>query len=151
MNKISLFNKIKTIGYRKILTISIIIFLIGFSLFNYHSTTYYSCKVELNDSKNDSDWYRVTVSVKKYLGGRYALNQYKLSQCGFIAAEDLFNRDNVYCSNFEEDEKKRESLEFDIVNGRINGLQDRAYGSFSSNPNISFDAQECKKINRSVD
>lgn len=150
MIKIDFFNLIKTIRYRKFLIVSIIIFLIGFSLFNYHSTTYYSCKVELEDSQANSDWLRVTISVNKYLGDRYTLNQYKLSECYFIEEEDLFDRDRVSCNN-SKNGKEEEYLSFDIVNGNIEMLQDRVYGRFSSYPNIAADRQECKKIRRSVD
>ncbi len=151
MNKISLFNKIKTIGYRKILIISITTILIGIGLFNYHSTTYYSCKVELENSNANSDLFRATISVKKYLGGRYTLNQYKLSECFYTTKEDLFERDRVYCNNQSKDEKQEEYLTFDIVNGNIEMLQARVYGNFMAYPNIHNVVNECTKINRSVD
>lgn len=150
MTKISLFNAIKTISYIKTLIILIILIVVGFILFNYHSTTYYSCKVKLEDRSLDSNWYRVTVSVNSYFGDRYTLNQYKLSECFYNENQDLFSRDSVSCSNSTNKEKK-EYLSFDIVNGSIQILEDKIYGNFSSYPEIILDTQECKKINRSID
>lgn len=151
MPKISLFNTIKTMTYVKILIILLILIVIGFVLFNYHSTTYFSCKVELGDSKKHTDWYRVNVSVNKYLGDRYTLNQYKLSECEYYVNEDLMRRDNVYCSNYSKNEKDEEYLSFDIVNGDIEMLKDSVFGTHMKFRNIAIYNQECGKISRAVD
>jgi hypothetical protein len=105
----------------------------------------------LENSEANSDLFRVTISVNKYLGGRYTLNQYKLSECSYSAKEDLFERDSVYCNNHSKDEKEEEYLSFDIVNGYIQMLQARVYGGFMAYPNIDNVVNECKKITRSVD
>ncbi len=152
MNITSIFNSIKLTSFKNILIISIILILIVVGLFNYHSTTYFSCKVkfERRDWKY-SDWYRVTVSVNKYLGDRYTLNQYKLSDCEYSVEEGLFRRDVVYCHNKTKNEKETEYLSFDIVNGDIEMLETRGYGNYASSPEISSHNPECRKISRAVD
>jgi hypothetical protein len=144
-------NSIKLYRYKKLFFISVLITFILFFLYNYHSTTYYSCKVELEDSNKDTNWYKVTVSVNKYLGDRYTLNEYKLSECEYSVREDLFRRDNVYCNNNSKIEKEEDYLSFDIVNGEIQMLKDGVYGEFMSYPDIALHNQECRKISRAVD